>query len=109
MVFGEPQILGQVKSAYDAAMVAGTFKGYLGRCVHRAFTVAKRVRTETQIGAGLVFISSVVVDLVKRVFGDLFDRYVLLVGVGEMGEVVARSFGKGARSLCVCNRSVDRG
>jgi glutamyl-tRNA reductase len=109
MVLGEPQILGQVKSAYDAAMAAGTLKGYLGRCVHRAFTVAKRVRTETQIGAGLVSISSVAVDLAKRVFGDLSDRHVLLIGAGEMGEAAARSLGKGARSLRVCNRSPERG
>jgi glutamyl-tRNA reductase len=109
MVLGEPQILGQVKAAYDAAVAAGTLKGYLGRCVHRAFTVAKRVRTETQIGAGLVSISSVAVDLAKRIFGDLSDRNVLLLGAGEMGEAAARSLGRGARSLRVCNRSETRG
>jgi glutamyl-tRNA reductase len=109
MVLGEPQILGQVKSAYDAAMAAGTLRGYLGRCVHRAFTVAKRVRTETQIGTGLVSISSVAVDLAKRIFGDLSERNVLLVGAGEMGEAAARSLGRGARTLRVCNRSEQRG
>src|SRR5262249_23390583 len=104
-----PQILGQVKSAYDAASAAGTLKGYLGRCVHRAFTVAKRVRTETQIGAGLVSISSVAVDLAKRIFGNLEDKKILLVGAGEMGEAAARSLGRGGKSLRICNRSESRG
>jgi glutamyl-tRNA reductase len=108
MVLGEPQILGQVKDAYDAAMAAGTLKSYLGRCVHRAFTVAKRVRTETALGAGTVSISSVGVDLARKIFGDLSDHAVLLVGAGEMAEAAAKSLGKGARSIRVCNRSFDR-
>jgi glutamyl-tRNA reductase len=56
MVLGEPQILGQVKGAYDAAVAAGSLRSFLGRCVHRAFSVAKRVRTETALGAGTVSI-----------------------------------------------------
>jgi glutamyl-tRNA reductase len=108
MVLGEPQILGQVKDAYDAATAAGTLKHYLGRCVHRAFTVAKRVRTETALGAGTVSISSVAVDLARKIFGDLADHAVLLVGAGEMAEAAAKSLGKGARSIRVCNRSFDR-
>jgi glutamyl-tRNA reductase len=74
----------------------------------RAFTVAKRVRTETEIGAGTVSISSVAVDLARRVFGDLTDRAVLLLGAGEMAEAAARSLVKGARSLRICNRSFER-
>ena len=108
MVLGEPQILGQVKDAYDAAVAAGTLKSYLGRCVHRAFTVAKRVRTETQLGAGTVSISSVAVDLARKIFGDLSDHSVLLIGAGEMAEAAAKSLGKGARSIRVCNRSFDK-
>jgi glutamyl-tRNA reductase len=108
MVLGEPQILGQVKGAYDAAMAAGTLKHYLGRCVHRAFTVAKRVRTETALGEGTVSISSVAVDLARKIFGDLSNHAVLLVGAGEMAEAAAKSLGKGARSMRVCNRSFDR-
>jgi glutamyl-tRNA reductase len=108
MVLGEPQILGQVKDAYDAATAAGTLKHYLGRCVNRAFTVAKRVRTETALGAGTVSISSVAVDLARHIFGDLGDHAVLLVGAGEMAEAAAKSLGKGARSIRVCNRSFDR-
>lgn len=108
MVLGEPQILGQVKDAYDAAVAAGTLKGVLARCVSRAFSVAKRVRTETAIGAGSVGISSVAVDLARRIFGDLAGRTVLLLGAGEMAEASARGLGKGARCLRICNRSFDR-
>jgi glutamyl-tRNA reductase len=108
MVLGEPQILGQVKDAYDAAVAAGALKGKLGRCVSRAFAAAKRVRTETGIGAGSVSISSVAVDLARRVFGDLSDHAVLLLGAGEMAEAAARSLGRGARALRVCNRSFER-
>jgi glutamyl-tRNA reductase len=108
MVLGEPQILGQVKQAHDAAVAAGTLKGMLGRCVSRAFGAAKRVRSETAIGAGSVSISSVAVDLARHVFGDLSDRVVLLLGAGEMAEAAARSLGKDARALRICNRSFDR-
>jgi glutamyl-tRNA reductase len=108
MVLGEPQILGQVKDAYDAAVAAGALRSHLSRCVHRAFTVAKRVRTETQLGAGTVSISSVAVDLAKRIFGDLADHNVLLVGAGEMAEQAAKALGKGAKSIHVCNRSFER-
>ncbi len=108
MVLGEPQILGQVKGAYDAAMAAGALKSRLSRCVQRAFTVAKRVRTETEIGSGTVSISSVAVDLAKRVFGDLSHSTVLLMGAGEMAEAAAKSLGKGARAIRVCNRNLDR-
>ena len=108
MVLGEPQILGQVKDAYDAAVAAGALRSHLSRCVHRAFTVAKRVRTETQLGAGIVSISSVAVDLTKRIFGDLKSSTVLLVGAGEMAEQAAKSLGKGGKSIRVCNRSFER-
>ena len=108
MVLGEPQILGQVKEAYEAALGAGALKGTLARCVSRAFAVAKRVRTETAIGAGTVSISSVAVDLAGRIFGGLADHAVLLLGAGEMAEAAARSLGQGARALRICNRSFDR-
>jgi glutamyl-tRNA reductase len=109
MVLGEPQILGQVKDAYDAATAAGTLGSFLGRCVHRAFTVAKRVRSETAIGAGTVSISSVAVDLARNIFGDLTKHTVLLIGAGEMAEQAAKSLGKGAHAIHVVNRSFDRG
>ncbi len=109
MVLGEPQILGQVKGAFDAAAAAGTLGSVLGRCMTRAFTVAKRVRTETQLGVGTVSISSVAVDLATRIFGDLSGHGVLLLGAGEMAEAAAKSLGKGARHIRVCNRSFERG
>lgn len=108
MVLGEPQILGQVKDAYDAAVAAGALRSHLSRCVSRAFTVAKRVRTETQLAAGTVSISSVAVDLAKRIFGDLSERTVLLVGAGEMAEAAAKSLGQQARAVRICNRSFER-
>jgi len=108
MVLGEPQILGQVKGAYDAAMAAGALKSGLGRCLQRAFSAAKRVRTETALGSGSVSISSVAVDLAKRVFGDLGQKTVLLLGAGEMAEAAAKSLGKGARTIRVCNRNKER-
>jgi glutamyl-tRNA reductase len=108
MVLGEPQILGQMKSAWDVADAAGTLGSFLGRCVTRAFTAAKRVRTETQLGAGTVSISSVAVDLATRIFGDLGGHTVLLLGAGEMAEAAAKSLGKGARHVRVCNRSFER-
>jgi glutamyl-tRNA reductase len=108
MVVGEPQILGQVKDACDMALAAGTLKGILGRCMSRAFAVAKRVRTETAIGIGSVSVSSVAVDLARRVFGELNDRVVLLLGAGEMAEAAAHSLGREARALRICNRSFDR-
>lgn len=108
MVLGEPQILGQVKDAHDAALAAGTLGSYLGRCVNRAFGVAKRVRSETAIGAGTVSISSVAVDLARKIFGDLSGHQVLLVGAGEMAEQAARSLGKHGQTLRVCNRSAER-
>jgi glutamyl-tRNA reductase len=108
MVLGEPQILGQVKEAYDAAMAAGALKGMLGRCMSRAFAVAKRVRTETAIGVGSVSIASVAVDLARRIFGDLGAHGVLLLGAGDMAEAAARSLSKGARAVRICNRSFDR-
>lgn len=108
MVLGEPQILGQVKDAYDAAVAAGALRSHLARCISRAFTVAKRVRTETQLGAGTVSISSVAVDLAKRIFGDLSDCTVLLVGAGEMAEGAAKTLGQQARAIRICNRSFER-
>jgi glutamyl-tRNA reductase len=108
MVLGEPQILGQVKEAYDVAAASGGLRGPLGRCFHRAFSVAKRVRTETQIGAGMVSISSVAVDLAKSIFGPLETSTVLLIGAGEMAEAAAKALGKNALRIRVVNRSAAR-
>ena len=108
MVLGEPQILGQVKDAYDAAIAAGALRSHLARCVSRSFSVAKRIRTETQLGAGTVSISSVAVDLAKRIFGELEGHTVLLLGAGEMAEQAAKSLGQTAKAIRICNRSFER-
>ena len=71
MVIGEPQILGQVKSSYLAARSAGAISGHLDKVLQRAFVVAKRVRSETQIGSSSVSIASVAVELARKIFGSL--------------------------------------
>src|SRR5262249_49874104 len=84
MVIGEPQILGQVKDAYGAAVRAGTAGPTLARFLERAFGVAKRVRSETRIAEGAASVSSVAVDLARTIFGELDGRIVLVVGAGKM-------------------------
>jgi len=105
MVVGEPQILGQVKQAYAAAETAGTLGTLLGRCFDRAFAAAKRVRSETGIAAGAVSVSSIAVDLAKKIFSRLDGRHVLLLGAGEMGEAAAKSLANQGSHLVVVNRS----
>lgn len=109
MVLGEPQILGQVKDAAALAVAAGTTGTLLGRCLERAFKVAKRVRTDTRLGASAVSISSAAVELAGKVFGDLQQRCVMLIGAGEMAELAARSLKRaGCLRIWVANRSVER-
>ena len=108
MVLGEPQILGQVKESFSAASAQGAIGALLGRCFTRAFAVAKRVRTETTIAAGVVSVSSIAVELARKIFGDLAGRRVLLVGAGKMSEAAARSLRKQGARLFVVNRSPER-
>jgi glutamyl-tRNA reductase len=108
MVVGEPQILGQLKQYYEAAQEAGAVGTILHRLFHRAFSVAKRVRTETGIGAGAVSVSSVAVDLAKRIFDRFDDKTVMLIGAGKMGDLMARYLrGSGVRSMMVTNRTFE--
>jgi glutamyl-tRNA reductase len=108
LVVGEPQILGQVKEAFDAAKGAGTMGTLLGRCFTQAFATAKRVRSETGIAEGTVSISSIAAELAKKIFGNLEGRRTLLLGAGEMGEAAARSLRQTGTNLHVMNRSEDR-
>ena len=109
MVIGEPQILGQVKSSYLAARSAGAIRGHLDKVLQRAFVVAKRVRSETQIGSSSVSIASVAVELARKIFGSLEGKKVLLVGAGKMSEQAARHLmGQGAGSVLVANRTHER-
>ena len=109
MVVGESQILGQVKDAYQQAINAGTIGRVLSQLMHRTLSVAKRVRTETGVAQNPVSISSVAVELARKIFGDLSDKTVLLVGAGEMGELAARSLIEcGTSKLIVTNRTAER-
>ncbi len=109
MVIGEPQILGQVKDAYRAATFMGTTGFYLNRLFHRTFYVAKKVRTETKIGYNPVSISSMAVELSRRIFGDLKNKKILVIGAGEMCEIAIKYFKKdGLKDIYVTNRTFEK-
>jgi glutamyl-tRNA reductase len=109
MVVGEPQILGQVKEAYTVAREVGGVSTTLEPLLQRAFSVAKRVRTETQIGSSSVSIASVAVDLARKIFGSLQGKTVLIVGAGKMSELAARHLiQQGATSILVANRTQEK-
>ena len=109
MVLGEPQILGQMKTAFATAHKAGTTGKILNRLFQNTFSVAKQVRTDTAIGASAVSIAYAAVDLAKKIFADLGTKTVLLIGAGETIELVARHLtNNGVRHIIVANRSVER-
>ena len=109
MVVGEPQILGQVKESYTIAREVGAVSSQLDTLLQRAFTVAKKVRSETQIGSSSVSIASVAVDLARKIFGSLQGKTVLLVGAGKMSELAARHLiQQGAANILVSNRTQSR-
>ncbi|MEX1364451.1 MAG: glutamyl-tRNA reductase [Nannocystaceae bacterium] len=110
LVVGEPQILGQIKSALGRARESGGVGPVLDRCLSLAFKCAKRVRTETEIARGGASIPSVAVELARSIFGDLTGCSVMVIGAGEMAENAALHLqGEGAGELVVLNRSRDRG
>ncbi len=108
LVGGEPPILGPLKDAPEAAEAAGTVGPILSRALQKALMTAKRVRTETSIGRGLVSVSSAAVDLAAQIFGDLSDKTTLLVGAGEMAEAAAEILVKQGSKLLVANRRRER-
>ncbi len=109
MVVGEPQILGQLKEAYAAAKAQGAVSGLLEGLLTRAFSVAKRVRSETEIGQSAVSVSYAAVELAREIFGDLNGRSILLIGAGKMSELAARHLHRaGARRILVTNRTRER-
>ena len=109
LVVGEAQILGQVKEAYTVAREIGTVHSTLDPLLQRAFSVAKRVRTETEIGASSVSIASIAVDLARKIFGTLRGKQVLIIGAGKMSELAARHLIEhGATSLLISNRTESR-
>ena len=109
MVVGEPQILGQLKSAYTIAKEHGAVSGFLDALVTRAFNVAKRVRSETEIGAHAVSVSYAAVELARDIFGSLADKKVMIVGAGKMSEAAARHLRRcGVQQIFVTNRTQER-
>jgi glutamyl-tRNA reductase len=109
MVIGEPQIVAQVKEAYQLALGKQAAGPMLNRVLHKAFSVAKRVRTETGIAAHAVSVSYAAVELARKIFGELAGKSVLLVGAGEMGELAAKHLQKnGASEILVANRTWER-
>jgi glutamyl-tRNA reductase len=108
MVVGEPQILGQVKQSYSVARQVGAMNGELDRVLRRALTVAKRVRTETKIGASSISIATVAVELARKIFGSLQGKTICLVGTGKMGQQAARYLMKqGPDRLILSNRTLS--
>jgi glutamyl-tRNA reductase len=109
LVLGETEILGQIKKSYSAALAGGHTAGSLNRAFQKAFSVAKRVRTETQIQRGNTSVASVAVELAEQIFDDLSGHDVLVVGAGDTSEKTARALrSRGARGILVSNRTFDR-
>ena len=109
MVVGEPQILGQLKEYYSVAQDAGTVGTILHRLFHRSFSVAKRVRQGTGIASRPVSVGSVAVDLAKRIFDNLEEKTVMVIGSGTMGESLMRHLVEnGVRGLMITNRTFER-
>ncbi len=109
MVLGEPQILGQLKDAYRKARLAGASKTIVNRLLHKSFSVAKRVRTETGVASSAVSISYAAVELAKRIFADMGQYRAMLIGAGEMAELAATHLIQaGIRDILVCNRTFER-
>ncbi|MBU0484250.1 MAG: glutamyl-tRNA reductase [Proteobacteria bacterium] len=109
MIVGEPQILGQLKQAFRDATEEKCTGLVLNRFIQKAFSVAKRIRTETNIGGSAVSISYAAVQLAKKIFGDLSDKKVLLIGAGEMAELAAEHLiNQGIKEVVVANRTLER-
>jgi glutamyl-tRNA reductase len=109
MVVGEPQILGQLKNAYGIAKSQGALCGWLEGLLERAFSVAKRVRSETGIGQMAVSVSYAAVELARKIFGSLNNRTVMIAGAGKMSELAARHLRRsGATHVFVTNRTYER-
>ena len=109
MILGEPQILGQIKTAYSTARTAGTIGKLLGKLFEYSFSVAKQVRTDTAIGSSPVSVAFAAVRLAQQIFGDLQGNTALLIGAGETIELAARHLHeKGLGRMIVANRTVER-
>ena len=109
MVLGEPQILGQVKDAFEQAQKLGAARGELARICAAAFGSAKRVRTETELGRAATSMASAAVEMARHIFDGLEGKTVLLVGAGEMAELAGKHLvSAGASKVLVTNRTLER-
>ncbi len=109
MVLGEPQILGQLKDCYDQARDGNALNSILDRLFQHSFSVAKRVRTDTEIGANPVSVAFAAVSLSKQIFGKLDQLSALLIGAGETIELVSRHLkSQQIGSITIANRSLER-
>jgi glutamyl-tRNA reductase len=109
MVLGEPQILGQLKDSYEKARGGNTVNAILDRLFQHSFSVAKRVRTDTEIGSNPVSVAFAAVNLSKQIFGNLSQLHALLIGAGETIELVSRHLkSQHIGSITIANRSVER-
>jgi glutamyl-tRNA reductase len=109
MILGEPQILGQVKEAYNVARQMGALNGCLHEVVNQALAVARRVRRETALGTSAVSVSYAAVELAKKIFGGLHGKTIFIIGAGKMSELAAKHLIRsGASSILVTNRTFER-
>lgn len=109
MIIGEPQILGQIKDAYGYALQHKTAGVIMNKLFHKAFSVAKRIRTETKIGSSAVSVSYAAVELAKKIFGTLEGKTAMLIGAGEMAELAARHLlSSGVQEIIVANRTYEK-
>ncbi len=109
LVLGEPQILGQLKTAFDTACANNTVKTVLGRLFQHGFTVAKKVRTDTAIGSNPVSVAFAAVSLSRQIFGDLSSLHALMIGAGETIELAARHLkGQNIGAITIANRTLER-
>ncbi len=109
LVVGEPQILGQLKDAFDIALKTKTTSTVMNKLLKKAISVAKRVRTETRLAEGAVNISFAAVELARKIFNSLEEKSVMLLGAGEMAELAARHLlNNGVQTIMVANRTFER-
>lgn len=109
LVLGEPQILGQIKQAYNSAKNHESVSLVFDRLFQKTFSVAKQVRTETEIGASAVSVAYAAVNLAKHIYGKLDKTKVLLIGAGETIELVAKHiYQSGPQQITVANRTIER-
>jgi len=109
MIVGEPQILGQLKQAYNTAREAGALHGTLNEITLQALAVARKVRRNTAIGTSAVSVSYAAVELARKIFGDLSGKTIVVIGAGKMSEIAAKNLIKsGAGTILVANRTYER-